>query len=391
MDAAILAEQLTQSGATIMQATPATWRMLTEFGWKPRPPLKVLCGGEALSRELAHRLANNGAEFWNLYGPTETTVWSLTTRIEPPVKRITIGRPMANTEVYVLDKQLRPVPINVPGELYIGGDGLARGYLKRPDLTADRFIPDPFSTTAGKRLYRTGDLVRYLATGELEYLSRIDHQIKIRGFRIELGEIEAQVERHALVRQCVVTANEDASGDRRIVAYVVTQEGETVTSSDMRAFLKQQLPEYMIPSAFVQLAEFPLTANGKVDRKRLPAAELNRDELAAEFVAARTPTEETVAAIWAQVLKLERVGVLDNFFELGGHSLLATQVMFALREAFHVDLPLRSIFESPTVSDISHVIEKSKTNGNGAITRLSRERFRVKAPVKQLVLETDSV
>src|SRR6185295_11773132 len=185
MDAALLSEQLSASGATLMQATPATWRMLTEFGWKAQAPLKVLCGGEALSREVAHQLAGNGAELWNLYGPTETTVWSLTKRIEADEKRITIGRPMANTEVYVLDKQFHPVPINLPGELYIGGDGLARGYFKRPDLTADWFVPDPFSRTAGARLYRTGDLVRYLSTGEIEYLGRMDQQIKIRGFRIE--------------------------------------------------------------------------------------------------------------------------------------------------------------------------------------------------------------
>ncbi|HKV36205.1 MAG TPA: non-ribosomal peptide synthase/polyketide synthase [Pyrinomonadaceae bacterium] len=379
MDAALLSEQLHTSKATLMQATPATWRMLTEFGWKAQPPLKVLCGGEALSRELAHQLAKSDAELWNLYGPTETTVWSLTTRIEADEKRITIGRPMANTQVYVLDKQQRPVPINVPGELYIGGDGLARGYLKRSALTAERFVPDPFGQQEGARLYRTGDLVRYREDGRIEYLGRIDQQVKVRGFRIELGEIEAQLERHAQVRQAVVTANEDEGGDKRLVAYVVSE--ETLATSELRAFLKEQLPEYMVPSAFVQLAELPLTANGKVDRKRLPAAEFSRDEVAVEFVAPRTPTEEAVAGIWATVLKLERVGVLDNFFELGGHSLLATQVMHSLREAFHLDLPLRSIFESPTVADLSLVIEKAGSNGSSAIKRLSRDRYRIKTPV----------
>ncbi|HKR15461.1 MAG TPA: non-ribosomal peptide synthase/polyketide synthase [Pyrinomonadaceae bacterium] len=385
MDAAMLSEQLSTSKATLMQATPATWRMLSESGWKAESPLKVLCGGEALSRELAHQLANSGAELWNLYGPTETTVWSLTTRIEADEKRITIGRPMANTQVYVVDKQLRPVPVNVPGELYIGGDGLARGYLKRPDLTAERFVPNPFRDQEGARLYRTGDLVRYRDDGNIEYLGRIDQQVKIRGFRIELGEIEAQLERHAQIRQAVVTANDDAGGDKRLVAYLVTQAGETVATSELRSFLKEQLPEYMVPSAFVHLAELPLTANGKVDRKRLPAAEFNRDEMTVEFVAPRTPAEETVAGIWAAVLKVERVGVLDNFFELGGHSLLATQVMHSLRETFHVELPLRSIFESPTVSDLSHIIEKAGSNGSGAIKRLSRERYRVKIPAQELV------
>jgi amino acid adenylation domain-containing protein len=384
MDAALLSEQLTISGATLMQATPATWRMLTESGWNAQAPLKVLCGGEALSRELAHQLAMGGAELWNLYGPTETTIWSLTRHIEADAKRITIGGPMANTQAYVLDRQLRPVPINVPGELYLGGDGLARGYLKRPDLTADRFVPDPFGERAGARLYRTGDLVRFLATGEIEYLGRMDQQIKIRGFRIELGEIESQLERHPLVRQCVVTAREDTAGDKRLVAYTVAQAGGTLTSSELRVFLKEQLPDYMVPSAFVMLPELPLTANGKVDRQRLPASEFDANDLAVEFVAPRTPTEETVASIWAKVLKLERVGVLDNFFELGGHSLLATQLMFSLREAFDVELPLRSFFEAPTVSDLALTIEKTSGNGSGAIKRLSRERFRARTPVKQL-------
>jgi acyl carrier protein len=353
--------------------------MLTEFGWKPQPSFKILCGGEALSRELAGQLANTGSELWNLYGPTETTVWSLTKRIDADEKRITIGRPMANTQVYILNKSLNPVPLGVPGELYIGGDGLARGYLERPDLTAERFAPDPFSASAGRRLYRTGDLVRYLANGEIEYLGRMDQQIKVRGFRIELGEIEAQLEKHPQVRQCVVSANGAEGADKRLVAYVLGQSDEQLNASDLRAFLKQQLPEYMIPTAFVFLPEFPLTANGKVDRARLPAAELSREELTVAYLAPRTPTEEAVVAVWAKVLKVERVGVFDNFFELGGHSLLATQLLFALRETLHVDIPLRIIFESPTVAELAQRIEAARGNGAGSIKRLSRERYRVKA------------
>jgi len=227
-------------------------------------------------------------------------------------------------------------------------------------------------------MYRTGDLARYRADGRLEYQGRLDQQVKVRGFRIELGEIEARLEQHEQVRQCVVTAR-DGEGGKQLVAYVVV--GEPVRASELRAYLKERLPEYMVPGAFVFLAELPLTANGKVDRKRLPAAELGRAGLAVEYEAPRTPTEEVVAGIWAEVLKLERVGVLDNFFELGGHSLLATNVMFAVKQAFHVELPLRSIFESPTVSELSQRIEAARSNGAGTITRLSRERHRVKASV----------
>ncbi len=348
MDAALLSERLEQSGASLMQATPATWRMLTESGWRAPGTLKILCGGEALSSELAQQLVNTGSELWNLYGPTETTVWSLTKLIKAGEQRVTIGQPLANTQVYVLDKQYHPVPVGVAAELYIGGDGLARGYLQRPELTAERFVPDPFSQKAGQRLYRTGDLVRYLANGELDYLGRMDQQVKVRGFRIELGEIESVLSTHSAVRECVVTANEVAPGDMRLVAYVT---GGPATPDELRHHLKERLPEYMVPSFFVTLEALPRLPNSKIDRRSLPAP--SRPESSREFVAPRNEIETEIANIWSAVLKVERVGIHDNFFALGGHSLLATQVIARVKSVFNVDLPIRRLFEAPTVANMA--------------------------------------
>ena len=350
MDAALLGERLEQSGATLMQATPATWRMLTESGWRAPASFKILCGGEALNSELAQQLVNMGSELWNLYGPTETTVWSLTKLIKAGEQRVTIGQPFANTQVYVLDKQYHPAPAGIPGELYIGGDGLARGYLQRPELTAERFVPDPFSEEAGQRLYRTGDLVRYLANGELDYLGRMDQQVKVRGFRIELGEIEAALSTHSAVRECLVTANEVAPGDMRLIAYVVNT-GEAPAPEELRQHLKERLPEYMVPSFFVTLTELPRLPNGKIDRRNLPVP--SRPEPSREFVAPRNEIETELANIWSAVLKVERVGIYDNFFALGGHSLLATQVIVRVRNVFNVIVPLQRLFEAPTVAGLA--------------------------------------
>jgi NRPS condensation-like uncharacterized protein/acyl carrier protein len=354
MDAAVLSEQLTTNRATLMQATPVTWRMLTEFGWKPPEPLKILCGGEALSRELAQQLASSGNEFWNLYGPTETTVWSLTKRIEPREKRVTIGRPMVNTQVYVVDRSLNAVPVGIPGELYIGGDGLARGYLDRPDLTAERFVPDPFSVRAGRRLYRTGDLVRYLANGELEYSGRMDQQVKLRGFRIELGEIEAVLLSQSGVREAAVIAREDAPGEKQLVAYVVLDAQTSVT--ELRRALEENLPSYMIPSTFVVLEALPLTSNGKLDRRNLPAPDGSRSNLEPVYVAPSTPTEKRLADIWAETLGIKQVGIHDNFFQLGGHSLRAIQILARVRAALNVEVPLRTLFQTPTIAGLAAFI-----------------------------------
>jgi hypothetical protein len=263
---------------------------------------------------------------------------------------------VANTQVYLLDRSGNPVPVGVPGELYIGGDGLARGYWNRPELTAERFLPDPWSGKSGARLYKTGDLARYLPDGNLEFLGRVDQQVKLRGFRIELGEVEAALGRHPAVRQAVVLAREDAPGHKRLVAYLVTSAAQAPGVHELRAFLKDQLPEYMVPSAFVLLDALPRTVNGKIDRGALPAPGPNDLPQAEAFVAPRTPVEERLAGIWAEVLSLERVGVEDDFFALGGHSLLATRVVSWVRSAFQVDLPLRRLFEAPTVAGLALVI-----------------------------------
>jgi acyl carrier protein len=260
-----------------------------------------------------------------------------------------IGRPIANTKIFLLDERLNPVPIGVPGELHIGGDGLARGYLNRADLTAERFIPNPFNTGPGARLYKTGDLASYLPDGVIKFLGRTDHQVKLRGFRIELGEIEAALKRGPDVQDGVVVVREDTPGDKRLVAYVVLARGRESSLGELRGFLKEKLPEYMIPSAFVRLNDLPLTRHGKVDRQSLPAPESERPELRASYVEPRTRIEGTIAAIWQEVLRVEKVGVDDNFFDLGGHSLLMVQVHSGLREAFSKEISLIEMFRNPTV------------------------------------------
>ena len=269
----------------------------------------------------------------------------------------TIGRPIANTWVYLLDSHLNAVPVGVVGELYIGGEGLARGYWDRPESTAERFIPDLFSKKPGARMYRTGDLARYLPDGNVEFLGRIDNQVKIRGFRIELGEIEAALSQHPAVQEVVVTAREDESSDKRLVAYVVST--HTLVISDLQEFVRQKLPEYMVPSAFVRLECLPLSLNGKIERSALPAPNKSRPELMATFVAPRTHVEEMLARIWAELLKLDRIGIHDNFFDLGGHSLLATQVISRVHNTFRAKLPLRAIFEAPTVAGLAERIDST--------------------------------
>ena len=363
-DGARLAGRLNDPGITFLQATPATWRLLLEAGWQGQPALTMLCGGEALPRALADRLLDKGAALWNVYGPTETTIWSSACRVEAGETPISIGRPIANTQFYVLDKRLRAVPVGVIGELYIGGSGLARGYRHRAALTAERFIPDPFGATPGGRLYWTGDLARWRADGTLECLGRVDHQVKIRGFRVELGEIEAALARHPAVREAAVAARPDASGEMSLAAYIVVRDGaEASSAADLRRWLQGQLPDYMVPSAFVSLEALPLTPNGKVDRQALPDPGQARLTESADFVPPRGPVEEMVASGWGSLLGVERVGAHDNFFDLGGHSLLATQVVSRLREAFGVEIPLRALFESPTVAGLAAQIESMKRGG----------------------------
>jgi amino acid adenylation domain-containing protein len=393
-DGATLVEILTRDRVTVMQATPITWRLLLAAGWQGKADLKVLCGGEALPLDLARQLLPRAASLWNLYGPTETTIWSTLCKVEPEEDVVTIGRPIANTQVYLLDPQLQPVPVGVPGELYIGGDGLARGYLNRPELTAERFIRHSFSNEPGARLYRTGDLARYRSDGTIEHLGRLDFQVKLRGFRIELGEIEAVLAQHPAVRQAVVVAREDMPGDKRLVAYVVLRENQSAMVSDLQKHVTKQLPNYMVPSAIVLLETFPLTPNGKVDRRALPAPQHTRPELQKAVIAPRTPLEEVVTAIWSQVLGFEQVSIYDDFIALGGDSLMAIQVISRLRKALQIQLPLARFYEARTIAKLSKIIEQVKAGDAQlqmqALQPISGEAHRRKLPAILPTQESDS-
>ncbi|ARN83879.1 non-ribosomal peptide synthetase [Methylocystis bryophila] len=360
-----LAALIEREGVTTLHFVPSMLQaFVSRFALSQFKSLRrVICSGEALPAALARRDAPQ-LRLHNLYGPTEASVdvTAYDCGAEETTGYAPIGRPIWNTQIYLLDGRMQPVPIGAAGELYIGGAGLARGYLGRADLTAERFLPDPFGG-AGARLYRTGDLARHRADGDIEFLGRIDHQVKIRGFRIELGEIEAALSRIAGVREAAVLAREDQPGDKRLVAYVAGREGTTPAAGELRAALQAHLPDYMLPSAFVTLDALPLTANGKVDRKALPAPDLGALQ-AHRYVAPRTATEAALCRIWAQTLGLERVGVEDNFFELGGHSLLAVQVASRIRTAFGIEFPLRALFEARSIAEIDNLISAGKWTQN---------------------------
>ncbi|WP_437756712.1 amino acid adenylation domain-containing protein [Sorangium sp. So ce1389] len=362
-DARKLMAALRASGATVMQATPTTWRMLLEETWEPGRLERALCGGEALPGDLAEQLLGRGLEVWNLYGPTETTIWSTVQRIEraaepgaAPGAVCPIGRPIANTEIYLLDRNLEPVPPGVPGELFIAGDGVARGYLGRAGLTAERFVPDPFGDRPGARMYRTGDLVRYGERGALEFIGRIDNQVKLRGHRIELGEIEAALKQHESVGDAVVVARRDRAGEDQLVAYLVPAPGADVEADALRAWLGERLPAYMAPAAYVSLPSFPLTLNRKVDRAALPAPDFEAGA-AASYVAPGTPTEQRLADIWREILGVERPSVTDDFFHLGGHSLRATRAVTKIQDALQVSVPLPYFFGHPTIRELADYID----------------------------------
>ncbi|MGZ3458805.1 MAG: amino acid adenylation domain-containing protein, partial [Archangium sp.] len=349
---------LKKQRVTLVTLTPSVLAQQDAAGY---PALEtVISAGEACTPELVRKW-KPGRRFLNEYGPTEVTVCATIDEDVRP-ERLTIGRPLPNVRVYVLDRWLRPVPEGVVGELYVGGRGLARGYLDRPELTAERFVPDPYGGEAGARMYRTGDLVRWLPGGELEYVGRADAQVKVRGFRIELGEIETVLVSHPGVKEGVVAAREGAGG-KRLVAYYVSKE-QVPTAAELRAWLKQRLPEFMVPSAFVWLEALPLTPSKKVDKKALPAPDLEA-EAGAEYVAPRTEMERVVAELWAPLLGVRRVGARDNFFELGGHSLLATQVVSRLREVLKVELPVRALFEAPTVAELARRLESMREGTQG--------------------------
>ncbi|MGZ4113274.1 MAG: amino acid adenylation domain-containing protein, partial [Tumebacillaceae bacterium] len=326
---------------------------------------EIITAGEQLqvSRQIIKWLSQTpDVVVHNQYGPSESHVVTALTLSGSPKKWPTlppIGHPISNVQIYLLDSRMQPVPIGVPGEMYIGGPVLARGYLNRPDLTNERFLHDPFVGTFDAKMYKTGDMARYLPDGTIEFLGRADHQVKIRGYRVELGEIETVLTQHSVVREAAVIAREDVPGDKRLVAYLVVDKQTMPESSQLRKFLLAHLPEYMVPSAFMYLDALPLTPSGKLDRRALPEPERDREELKRTYVAPRTPVEETLALIWADILRLEQVGIMDNFFELGGHSLLATQVVSRIKGAFDVELPLRKLFEAPTVSDLAIAVEQA--------------------------------
>ncbi|MFQ4145488.1 amino acid adenylation domain-containing protein [Chlorogloeopsis sp. ULAP02] len=357
-DSAYLVKLIAEKSITTLHFVPSMLQVFLESpGVEKLTSIKrVLCSGEALPFTLQQRLFDIlNTELYNLYGPTEAaidvTFWKC--QKESSKFIVPIGRPIANTQIYLLDPHLQPVPIGVPGEIYIGGVGVARGYLNQPDLTNEKFIPNPFSNQLENRLYKTGDLARYLLDGNIEYLGRIDNQVKIRGFRIELGEVEAVLCQHPTVREAVVLVQENQS----LRAYIVFHNNIKISIKELRNYLQQHLPEYMVPSTFLLLDNLPLTPNGKVDRRLLPAPEQTCPKLEKNFVAPRYPTEEILAGIWSKILDLEQVSVQDNFFELGGHSLLATQVISQVRKVFGLEIPLRYLFASPTVAELAKHIE----------------------------------
>ncbi|WP_162052138.1 non-ribosomal peptide synthetase [Pontibacter pamirensis] len=352
-DGYLLQEKLTQHQPSYMQATPATWQMLLDSGWQNSENITVLLGGEAVRKSLKDALTKLSKKVWNLYGPTETTIWSSCKELKAGEK-ITIGKPIANTQIYIIEKAGEPAPVGVAGELCIGGDGLARGYLNRPELTAERFVPDPFSASPNARMYRTGDLARWLANGDIEYLSRLDDQVKIRGYRIELGEIESVLQQCDGVSKGVVAARTDNNGNKRLVGYIVPQ--DAYKKEAVLTQLRSRLPDYMVPSLFVTLTELPLTPNGKVNRKALPEPDI-AELLTHQYVAPSSETEEKLTKLWQNLLGLERVGVKDNFFELGGDSLLVVRVVSLIREEFSLNIPVNTLFKFSCIAELAEYIE----------------------------------
>jgi amino acid adenylation domain-containing protein len=397
-DGVQLLKALVDTKATIMQATPATWRILIEAGWQGDGQLKVLCGGEAMPRDLADQLLQRAGSLWNMYGPTETTIWSAVDHVGPGQGGVPIGHPIDNTQIYILDVRMQPVPTGVPGDLYIGGDGLARGYLNRPELTAERFIPNPFvastsrlpsGTLGGRnhsdistpslnvqrqtaatshpaegtylaRMYKTGDLARRRADGNIDFLGRQDFQVKVRGFRIELGEIEATLNEHPAIQQSVVTARQmgQHEDDKALVAYFVADTDEPPNVSELREFLREELPDYMIPSIFMAMDKFPLNPAGKVDRKALPEPDTARPELKNEFVAPRNEAEETFAEIWASVLSVDEVGIHDNYFDLGGASMQGLEIAALAAEEGYAMTPAM-LFQYPTIAELAAAVPQA--------------------------------
>ena len=355
-DAKQLERLLRRHAVTIMQATPATWRMLVESGWEGKPDLRILCGGEALTPALAESLLPRCLELWNMYGPTETTIWSSTERIISAGK-IFIGAPIANTQFHVLDEQLQPVAPGNCGELLIGGDGLARGYYKRSELTAEKFITNPLSGDRNGRLYRTGDQVRLCANGSIEFIGRLDYQVKLNGFRIELGEIETALARIPGILQAIVLLREDRPSDKRLVAYYTGP--ADLTANSLIQALTATLPDYMIPSVFLHIEKFPLTPSAKIDRKALPRPQGHRPNLAQDFIAPHSVTEKQLANLWCYLLQLDEVGIDDSFFDLGGNSLAVVRMANLYHARFGHEIPPVKVFQYPTIAKLSQFLDQS--------------------------------
>ncbi|RUS96566.1 hypothetical protein DSM106972_087530 [Dulcicalothrix desertica PCC 7102] len=373
-----LVQLLQQTQATVMQATPATWRLLLTAGWQPSKSFRVFCGGEAMPIDLAKSLLLAGVELWNVYGPTETTIWSTVKQVKQPEDALSIGQPIANTSIYILDSAGKPVPNGIVGELFIGGAGVARGYLARPNLTAERFVPNPFSKEPGARMYCTGDLARFLPNGEIEFLGRLDYQVKIRGFRIELGEIETVVGNYPEIAQAVIKAIDDTSNtstDKKLVAYLVAKPNTDKPSpSNLRAYVLEKLPEYMVPSAWVYLDAMPLTPNNKIDRKALAAPTFDSR---LGYTAPRNDIEAALVDIWQSIMNIESIGVKDNFFDLGGHSLIAAQIHATIRKVFFVDVSLREMFAALTIEKTAQLITGKETQP-GRTEKIAKAFLRMK-------------
>jgi amino acid adenylation domain-containing protein len=383
-----LALELRQEAITVLFLTTALFQQIARVLPQAFNSLRcLLFGGEAVDMRWVKKVLKQAqtTELIHVYGPTETTTFSAyycVQDVPETATSIPIGRPIANTQIYLLDADLQPVAIGVIGQLYVGGDGLAKGYLNQPDLTAAAFIPNPFSNKSVSRLYKTGDLGRYLADGNIEFLGRVDDQVKIRGYRIELGEIEAALCQHPQVREAVVIVREDIPDDKHLVAYVIPDgsneksETQNLKSSDLRQFLKEKLPGYMVPATYAVLESLPLTPNGKVDRRALPDLDTDSEDLTENYVAPRTELENAIAKIWAKVLGKQQVSIYDNFFELGGHSLLATQLISRIRDALQVELSVSNLFEAPTVASLAKYIETMRWAAKGLDTPRTDENER---------------
>ncbi len=382
-----LGHMLEEFDITVMQATPATWQMLIDGGWSGKDDLKVLSGGEPLPRSLANELASRSKEVWNLYGPTETTVWSTLEKVQPGTESILVGRPIANTTIYVLDSNRRPVPAGFVGDLYIGGDGLARGYHGQPQLTAERFITLELPNGKKERVYDTGDLARWTSDGKLECLGRSDHQVKLRGVRMELDDIEAQLVAHSGVRQAVVVKREDLPGGPNLVAYIIADGEKEGLVKALREHLRDRLPESMRPAFYSVLDEFPMTPNRKIDRKRLPAPSIDRSGMETEYVAPKTANEILLAGIFCQAFETDKIGVQDNFFEMGGDSLLAVRILAQASEAFNRNIPVEAFLRYPSIEQLGRYLSSTEAEEEAGLGAMEGPGWESLATSEHLAVE----